>query len=379
MTNVDFDLKLSAPKGYEAELIGSPFGRSDSQELLLPENLDAQLQLFESGRATRREINALGTALSASLLSGQIGKIWERCKGNPDYSVVRLRLDIRSNELRNIPWELMRDGEVYLALADKFPIVRFEQHFSGTPTQLSSPLKILLVAATPVDAPPLPGVKREIHILTEVLGTALRSSVSKVEVVESTTYEKFTTVLADKFDVVHFMGHGAFRNNRGYLLFEDQYKNADWCEAESIGDLVFNHTVFLMILNACETAISSSDDTLLGVASAIHRKGVPSVVAMQQVIQDQIAPIFAQKFYETLIRGNSLEKCMTDARLTAKNAQGNDGIEWSIPALFSNTPLAVSARSKPLRPTTNVIRTKEVKNSIVAIQGDNSVINQRNG
>jgi len=343
MANIDLDLKLdgNSVQGYNVEVIGSSLRRTNSQPLLLPPNVMEEVQTARN-RHDRVLNTRLGQKLFSALLPGPIRDIWFQSKGLSSTSVVRLRLDIRSHELEKIPWELLHDDDRSpLSLTEKLPIVRFlhdSHRFVSQPSK--APLTVLLVTATPLDTPPLPGVVQEARGLCETLKRAGRSQVAKFQLIEHVTLRKLEAALAADFNVLHFMGHGAFRHNRGFLILENQQGLAHWCEAETIGDMLRNQQSRLLTLSACETAVPSSDDFLIGVAHAAHKAGVPAVVAMQQPVLDTAALVFALAFYRDLSRGEPLESCVTEGRLAIKRALGNDDIEWAIPVLFSNLPLA---------------------------------------
>ncbi len=365
MAITDLDLKLdgNSVQGYSVEVIGPSLQRTNAQPLRFPVNVleDVQQARIRRDRAFN---NKLGQKLFSTLLPGPIRDIWFQSKGQSNTSIVRLRLDIRSHELEKIPWELLHVGGSYLSLSEKLPIVRFlHDRFRFVPEPPRAPLKVLLVAATPSDMPPLPGVAQEASGLSETLRRASRSQVAKVEVVEHVTLRKLEAALTGDFNVLHFMGHGAFRRNRGFLLLENQLGLADWCEAETIGDLLRNRAIRLLTMTACETAVPSSDDSLIGVAHGAHKAGVPAVVAMQQPVLDTAALAFALRFYGDLSRGKSLESCMTAGRLAIKLALGNDHIEWAIPVLFSDLPL-VKLKQASTESTRNIIKNSPGANVI---------------
>jgi hypothetical protein len=162
--------------------------------------------------------------------------------------------------------------------------------------------------------------------------------IGRLEILEHATSSKLHAALNAPFDVVHYMGHGAFRDGRGYLILENNEGNAHWIEAETISDLVRNTTVRLLLLNACDTAIPSPDESLIGVAHAAHAAGVPAVVAMQQTILDHAAAEFASGFYQAFVALKPLETCLSAGRIAVKARLGNDSMEWAIPVMFSNAP-----------------------------------------
>jgi CHAT domain-containing protein len=197
--------------------------------------------------------------------------------------VLRLRLDIRASALSSIPWEIINDGTEYLTLGVRTPLVRY-LHDSRSPGRLEhcGPLNVLLVAATPNDLAPLPGISRELETIRSTFANAHGDrKVHRVDTIEHATSRQLHGRLNHEYQVAHFMGHGTFTNNRGYLLFEDDEHQANWKEAETIGDLLKNNAIRVLLLNACDTAIPSSEESLIGVAQAAHAAGVPVVVAMQ--------------------------------------------------------------------------------------------------
>jgi hypothetical protein len=187
--------------------------------------------------------------------------------------------------------------------------------------------------------PLLSAVDTEISTVTELLKTLdAAGKIGRLQILEDTTSSKLQAALHEPFDVLHYMGHGAFRDQRGYLILENAEGYASWIEAETIADLVRNTSVRLLLLNACDTAISSPDESLIGVAHAAHAAGIPAVIAMQQSIMDQDAAEFAQAFYEAFVTLKPLETCLSAGRIAVKAKVGNDSMEWAIPVMFSNAP-----------------------------------------
>src|ERR1051325_8418480 len=123
MANIDLDLKLdvNSVQGYNVEVIGSSLQRTNSQPLLLPTDVMEEVQQARN-RHDRALNTRLGQKLFDALLPGPIRDIWCKSKGISSKSIVRLRLDIRSNELQKIPWELLHDGRSSLSLTEKLPI-----------------------------------------------------------------------------------------------------------------------------------------------------------------------------------------------------------------------------------------------------------------
>jgi CHAT domain len=339
----DIDLKLGGEQGnYSVELLNSPGSkRSETRPLILPDDVDGWIERVRTRTGDRHEGKRLGKELFNALFPSPIREIWHEARGfTGDSGILRVRLDVRSNELMNIPWEMVHDGRGYRALSRRTPVVRYlHRNTSLRPLQSPRPPNVLLVTAGPRDLPLLNAVDKEINEILELLKTFdAAGKIGRLEILEHATSSKLHAALNAPFDVVHYMGHGAFREGRGYLILEDSERNAHWIEAETISDLVRNTSVRLLLLNACDTAIPSPDESLIGVAHAAHAAGIPAVVAMQQTILDQAAAEFASGFYQAFVALKPLETCLSAGRIAVKAKLGNDSMEWAIPVMFSNAP-----------------------------------------
>ncbi len=342
----DIDLKLDGePGAYFVELLSSPLlRRTGPKPLALPHDVDGWIRSVRTRTGDRQDSKKLGMALFAALLPPPINNFWYEALGRiGDEGVLRLRLDIRDHELMKIPWELLNDESAYLSLSNRTPVVRYlYDHASRRPSESPRPINVLLVCSTPHDQPPLAKMEQEIKAVTDSLGSLQKNGkIGRFETLEHATPEKLRAALTapdESYDVVHFMGHGKFRDNRGYLILEDEKGNSRWREGESVGDLFRNIRIRLLFLNACDTSIASSDEWLVGVAHAAHAAGVSAVIAMQQTVLDRAAATFAGAFYRALAQNEPLEICLVAAREAIKDDLGPDSAEWAIPVMFSNAP-----------------------------------------
>ena len=343
MTCADLDLKVDLqpsavpPDQYSVEVINSPCGRSPALTLSLPAELNSHVRRLRDRQTDRDTTKALGVGLFVSLFPPRIRSIWERMLGS--HQILRVRLDIRVPELMNLPWELLHDGRNYLALSDSTPVIRFlAEHESSKDLAVEGALNFLLVTSTPTDLSALPGVGLESRaILDQLQGSVREITLRPPEQIEHASLSALRSKLSDAH-VVHYMGHGEFSSNRGYLWLENADGSGQPQEAEIVGNHMRDGAVRVLVLNACDTAIASTATSLIGVAQAAHAAGVPVVVGMQQTILDSAAPKFAQGFYRALLDRKPIESCMVAGRLAMQESLGPDSAEWAIPVMFSNAP-----------------------------------------
>jgi len=157
----------------------------------------------------------------------------------------------------------------------------------------------------------------------------------EVAFLEHATYAALQDKVRKNFHVLHYIGHGTFEAGEGRLLLEDEEGKSHPVGAEVLANLLRGRTLRLVVLNACETAVSSEQDPFLGLAPALIKASIPAVVAMQTAMMpDKSAIVFAREFYQALADYEPLEACMTEARLAIQGAVGADLPDWAIPVLF---------------------------------------------
>ena len=341
MSYKNFDLKLSGERqqGFFVEVLQSPQSlRSNPVRLLLPEaEIAAWKSNIKVGLVTRTQTLTLGRHLFEALFPREILRIWESSMLEVDRkNPLRLRLDIRSAELTVVPWEIIHDGRGYIAMTGLTPLVRCSHDRRQVgPNENTLPLNILMVVSQPSDARALPNIEREARLIEAGISNLVKNhKVGRVDVIRKATRQRVQNQLVkNNYHVLHYMGHGIFENDKGYLIFEDGNGRSERVDGETASYFFGDAPLRLLFLNSCETAVASQAESFLGTAQAALAAGVPAVVAMQDSIVDSVAAKFAQEFYQTLADERTLEFCMAEARKAINGEQGSD---WAIPVLFSN-------------------------------------------
>ena len=94
------------------------------------------------------------------------------------------------------------------------------------PTRVALPVRILVVASEPSDMEPVNATAEKDNIM-QALATLRASGAVKVEFCTPPTLEQLRKKLAERYHVVHFIGHGDFEiagmdpNPQPHLYFED--------------------------------------------------------------------------------------------------------------------------------------------------------------
>ena len=310
--------------------------------------------ILRRGSAERQRLIDFGRGLFDALLSStEIRACYERAKGVvqlSDNRGLRLRMVVEDPLLRVLPWEFLHDGEQFLAISNRTPIVRYVALPASqppSPLPVRPPLRILVAIAAPKDQPPLDveserlKIEQALHRLSDAVEVKFLGGQPDQPLTYQALQRCLSEAYADErpFHILHFIGHGQYvsRGNglsAGYLLLEDEKGYGEPYSGEKLGNLLRDHpSVRLAVINACEAARAESDNPFADVATALVRAGGPTVVAMQFAISDRTAKIFSSEFYFHLALGYPVDAALAEARKTMY-AVVPDSVEFGAPVLF---------------------------------------------
>lgn len=284
--------------------------------------------------------------------------------------------DLQLVRLPDYPWELMHDGQDFLA-HHQVTFSRYIAYDTVPPNKSGvDQVKVLLVSSKAFDEnnklDPLP--EQEQQAIREALKVAEQEKTICLDQLENATFDELRAYLTQHRGnkaphVFHFDGHGWFgqrcNNDRcrrihqdakadnckicdgslsevqGYLLFEDKAGGANYVSAKELGVLL-QHASFgddvnqqrgvaLVVLSACQSALSLRGNSIFnGIAQNLISHRIPAVVAMQYKIEVSSASTFAEQFYLCLGKQDSLALAVSKAR----GAMGVEGNQWYRPVLY---------------------------------------------
>lgn len=248
-----------------------------------------------------------------------------------DKQLMRVELDIDERELPGIaalPWEFMclpeREnlGELWIGTDPNLVFVRRRSQWNAAlPIQLKpgEKLRIALAIAAPKGLDPVK--YEEVQAVLEELVKEHDDRIELLPVVNPATPSAINEILEQEPHIFHFIGHGRLENEEGeevgqIALVKKVLNTANWADASFFGGLFNRHRPGVVLLQACETAMSSASKAFVGVASKIVQQNVPVVVAMQYEITNASASQFAYEFYKRLAKGNPVDLSAQNGRLT---------------------------------------------------------------
>jgi hypothetical protein len=332
---------------YRAQVLDSPAGSVGGHFSLEAEPQFAALLEPDESEAAPAAAGAaaLGRRLYESIFGGEIGECLRRsselARGRQAALRLRLRLH-QAPELARLPWELLYDARragFLLRDLDATLVREPEPEQASEAPVVHLPLRVLVLAASPLDQPPLQ-VDREWEALRAALAGLQRRGLVLLERLEEARLSRLRARLRQgEYHVLHVVGHGRYdpRAQSSVLLLEDERDSRasrETTAAELARLLVGHHSLRLAVLNVCEGA-RGGPDPYAGTAQTLVRRGVPAAIGMQFSISDGAALEFAAELYRALADGVPLEAALTDAR----NAVSDDpeSVEWCTPVLYSRT------------------------------------------
>ncbi|MEZ4732288.1 MAG: CHAT domain-containing protein [Caldilineaceae bacterium] len=359
MDYLDFDLDIRQAEGNDYVVtVHSPAGEAEAP-LVFPYDklaLENRLKDLEiavlSARGGHRQVlqpaaqraQRFGAELFKLLLQDNILSRYDTSLviAQQQKKGLRLRLCIDAPVLAALPWEFLYDARRGdpVCLSHDTPLVRYLRLAHPlTPLQVTPPLRILAMAVSPSDLPPL-DLRVERQRMDSALHTLQERGLVEVVWLQRQTWSDLRNALLDAgpWHVFHFVGHGGFDSSRdeGTLILADADGRAQSQTATNVGHLLADHTSLrLVLLNACEGAKGGEYDIFSSTAATLVRRGIPAVVAMQYPISDAAAIQFAQAFYERLAAGMPVDGAVAEARLAILFESANS-LEWGTPVLYTH-------------------------------------------
>ncbi len=271
-------------------------------------------------------------------------QIQERLR-NTERGFLFLHVDSR---LRNIPWELLHDGNCFLA--DKFFMGK---NISGYWRDINRAererLRVLIIADPTED---LEWARLEGEGLFETLNAEVSADRLDVQFMSGRRLTKLNLLGALKgMDIIHYSGHLFYSNEQqesGWLLSDNKVLRAR--EIENAG-----FSPFLVFSNSCLSSPvvhSNATDAEVAqgarfndLAGAFLKAGIGNYIGTNWEIKDNSSTYdFAVQFYRAIFEEKSVGEALYEARQRARRSYAQHDLTWANYVLHGN-PLTRIYRS----------------------------------
>ena len=345
--NFDLSIESNSGDGYHVKVQSDLWGDTKGVFTLGP---DCQSLLTELNKVEELQDDSplpmnLGISLYQCLFREAVGAMLNKNLGAAlldDDGGLRIRLRVSPPEISALPWEVLydRDSKAFVSTSGKTPLTRYLEIPEPIKNlKITPPVKVLVLIpeGSGLD------VDKEEEIIDDAfkkLGTVKKTVLKK----EVTRAEISRALLEEQYHILHFIGHGTFEADQGYLLINSEGGGEDRISADQFADFFRGYpSLKLVVLNSCQGAEVSRTRELAGMAPQLIMRGIPAVIAMQYPISDEAALVFAREFYLKLCAGWS--RGQVDAAIShARNRIHMDVKEpmaFATPVLFMRSPTGV--------------------------------------
>jgi hypothetical protein len=292
---------------------------------------------------TDAEMVTFGGRLFETLLQGDVRRLYDEARTRQR----RRRLDFVLTSMipwiSEKPWEFAYDTgrQSFLATEDIHFVRNVLTNVPADPiVRAVGPLRILVVAAQPVGFGRL-SIDQEVEIIRRGFQPLVDARLVEIEPHAGVTPDQLHDLLkTGSFQVVHFIGHGVFNEQRGEgcLVFENERGGEVMLGERQVREIFCKRGLSLVFLNACESGRGGRADFNKGVAQSLVAHGLPALVANQYSVLDSSATSFAQYFYASLAQGLSVGEAAREARIAVNYSLHGEPIDWAVPVLYAREP-----------------------------------------
>ncbi len=298
---------------------------------------------------------------------------WSRMEStavNAEKRGLNVFLTIRSSaaEIYSLPFELvaLRDSDQPLG---RLPNLCIRYEWPGTQTQPEHPNPRqdggrILLAHSSAGGLAVPALEHQQAIADSMASAGLEFDPQR-DVIGGVTLSSLARALESNpaqapITVLHLLVHGS----EGELVFSPDDVNSPIgrVDAQSLANILQEHasSLRLVVLAACQSGDSKKPDShIVGVAQALHRAGIESVVAARFPLSIQGSIQFAKAFYHALLEGpSSVEAAFVAAReVLEKNAHTT--LDWACLQLYRRFADGTDARPIVFRPYRGLLAFEE--------------------
>jgi tetratricopeptide (TPR) repeat protein len=345
-------------------------------------SLAKQLSLLYAHKqvVTEDALQAVGQALWQGL---QIDKAYAQAKQRAGKEVLPVVIETADPSLFMLPWEclwhptdgflgkqpsyaLSRRWLVPATVANESVLGKLFSKFKKPqlPPLPKGPLQVLLFTTQPDDIAHSDQSRLDMES-EQVRGLeALDEFIQQGRVQLTTPDDGRLATLRDllqtqPFHLVFLSGHGNFNadqfsdtHNQAFFLFEGDDGKSQRVASQDLAQVFVGTAVQCVVLSACESGKTASDNLTAGLITSLANIGIPHVVGMRESVADEAGILFAHGFCYALARQERLDVAIQRGRREIMEAQTKpdrssrpvrfeaelDVSQWPLPMLLSHAP-----------------------------------------
>ena len=245
--------------------------------------------------------------------------------------VIALRV---SENFAHLPWELMHDGNEFLAAAPN-PVVpvRVVPQTPAPSAPQARALRVLFMACVPASSPYELDYQAEEAAIVRVAS----AETLPLRLVDEPTGNldelecRLGQYPAAYFDIIHITGHAAMTGRSASFITETRSGGAHSADARQIGEAVQDARPRVIVLSGCRTAESGDLGSVASLAEELARTSAPAVIGWGRPVIDDDATQATAELYRQLMRGRTPARALAAAY---RRLLRNDRPHWHCLRMF---------------------------------------------
>jgi WD40 repeat protein len=344
MSHNYIDLDFHIANGHIT--VSSSLGSSDNAEISIdiPKQYRLMLQLIRENKMSWDLSKEFGQGLYSWIFPIEIHGFLEKIEAlaNDRKAKLRLRLCIEDNSIANLPLEYLyrkKKGDFIAAnpniVLSRYLNVPLEPSYVR---RQKGPLKMLTIIADPIDQNTRLDTEEWKDLIRKALFEPLNNKSIYLDFLDEASQGKVINSINKNYpNIIQFIGHGVYRNGKGYLAFVDEKTNKTrLIDDESFANFYMASRDYLGLISlaTCESGRSDDPQSFMGIAPRLVQRGIPAVIAMQSNIHTETAKIFLKEFYGSISKGNPVDLAAQFARNAILTKSTTNNYEFATPVIY---------------------------------------------
>jgi CHAT domain-containing protein len=338
---LDFDLAIS-PTGH---VVASSKEEGDVPADIsteVPDDIQLALELIDQNKTTEKMLKKVGASLYNWLFPDDIHTHLHQTEAsarNENYKL-RLRLRVENPTIASLPLELLyrEKGNYFLSTNPDTVLSRY-LNLPLPPErvrQREGPLHLLIILSEPGDLAQFDAPSWD-TLIREALAKPLADNSMSIRTVARATRKEIRNALLEKKpDIIQFVGHGIYKDDKGQIALMDDLGDSWLVDEQAFANLFQGHddNLGLICLTSCESAQSTAPQSFRGIGPQLVERGVPAVVAMQYEVKIKSAKVFLEDFYTSIAAHKPVDWAVQMARNAVSIEFNLDNREFATPVLY---------------------------------------------
>lgn len=338
---IDFDLHVTSEGHITANSSEGQAVASVSTQV--PDTIQATLCKIEKRETDANMLKELGQDIYDWIFPQSIHTHFHQTEARAriEKEKLRIRMRVEAESIASLPLEFIyrAAGGYYMAINPNTVFSRY-LNLPMPPEKMrrrEGSLHMLVIISDPSDQTRLNPDEWE-AIIVEALKEPLAKGHITLQIVNRATRKEIRrALLKQKPEIIQFVGHGIYQENKGYLALVDEETGKTWgVDDERFANLFlgYDDNLGLVCLATCESAKSNDPQGFLGIAPKLVQRGVPAVLAMQYKVYIKTAKVFLEDFYTSVGARKPVDWATQSARNAISLEYGFDNREFATPVLY---------------------------------------------